>query len=166
MTAHPPHTTTMPATDKQVDLIKLLASTVTLEDAQAVKLQAQMVEGVNMHEASEIITTLKMCPHSFPDGHYAVPVEDKILFFMLSTSRSGAWRGTQFVRRQAGPELFPVRFDGAARVYQMIREYGIRKSLELYGQTIGVCACCGKALTDTESRRIGIGPICLGKLSL
>ena len=32
-----------------------------------------------------------------------------------------------------------------------------------YGHATGVCGCCGRELTDPESVRIGIGPICLKK---
>lgn len=33
----------------------------------------------------------------------------------------------------------------------------------LYGQKYGRCSCCGLMLTNEESRRLGIGPICRGK---
>lgn len=32
-----------------------------------------------------------------------------------------------------------------------------------YGRETGVCACCGRTLTDPESVAAGIGPICAGK---
>lgn len=33
-----------------------------------------------------------------------------------------------------------------------------------FGQLYGVCACCGRTLTDEKSIELGIGPVCAGKL--
>jgi hypothetical protein len=32
-----------------------------------------------------------------------------------------------------------------------------------YGRDTGRCSCCGRLLTDPESVRVGIGPICAGR---
>lgn len=37
------------------------------------------------------------------------------------------------------------------------------KAATLYGQKYGRCSCCGLTLTDPESVRLGIGPICRDK---
>ena len=36
----------------------------------------------------------------------------------------------------------------------------------LYGQRTGVCACCGRTLTNAESIALGIGPVCRAKWGL
>ena len=35
-----------------------------------------------------------------------------------------------------------------------------------YGRASGSCACCGKKLTDEQSMRLGIGPVCAKKYGL
>ena len=37
------------------------------------------------------------------------------------------------------------------------------KAAKLHGMETGSCACCGKKLTNKESIRLGIGPICIQK---
>lgn len=36
-------------------------------------------------------------------------------------------------------------------------------AMEAYGKLLGVCGCCGRSLTDPESRARGIGPECIKK---
>jgi hypothetical protein len=35
-----------------------------------------------------------------------------------------------------------------------------------YGRETGICACCGRTLTNKESIDLGIGPICLDRWGL
>jgi hypothetical protein len=37
------------------------------------------------------------------------------------------------------------------------------KAAKLHGMQTGNCACCGRKLTNKESIRLGIGPICIQK---
>lgn len=67
--------------------------------------------------------------------------------------------------------LYAVRLEGTKWVYAkgiMSRLSATNKlSLEeaaAYGQATGVCAVCGRLLTDPDSIARGIGPICLSKL--
>lgn len=50
---------------------------------------------------------------------------------------------------------------GLATIAQDPREAAIR-----YGQQTGVCACCGRKLTNKASINLGIGPICADKWGL
>lgn len=53
---------------------------------------------------------------------------------------------------------------GAMRV---IREQGVKLTLEeaaSFGHLHGLCAVCGRTLTDPKSVERGIGPVCAGKL--
>lgn len=39
------------------------------------------------------------------------------------------------------------------------------EAVKRYGLELGVCGVCNRQLTNDESRRLGIGPVCLGRLN-
>lgn len=98
-----------------------------------------------------------------PGGRYALPsnTEDaaKIRFFQVDESA-----GYYHVYAQASDELHELRYRAFRTVLQEIVDFGVLESSILYGQNLGVCGRCGRALTDPESRARGIGPVCAEKL--
>lgn len=104
---------------------------------------------------------------SFPDvpaGRYALKTKAGIKFYRVDRPVEGRWAGWTFVSAQASDELHPIK--DPSRVRNILRN--IRKNVmeasALYGREIGCCGVCGRTLTNEESRRIGIGPICREKL--
>lgn len=103
---------------------------------------------------------------------YAVPTEDgHLAFYQVDRPTEGKWAGWVFVKLQTGPTM--QRF-GAIRPDRSVTGPNVIPVLKkilsdpkgacaAYGLNIGKCGICGLPLTNEESRKIGIGPICLGK---
>lgn len=93
-----------------------------------------------------------------PDGRYAVDWNDTQIHFY----RVSRWKGSKRIKlkAQASDTFYPVR--GWAHVKGVLDE--IRKdpraAAERYAEELGQCYACGRTLTDEDSRRKGIGPIC------
>ena len=105
------------------------------------------------------------------NGRYALDIEGKLRFFRVNTPTEGKWEGFTFLK-----EIFGGGGIGQPRE-DAIRNRDIRNSilkaisedsqaLARYGQELGICGNCGLPLTDEESRRIGIGPICRKNLGM
>jgi hypothetical protein len=88
---------------------------------------------------------------------------DRVRFFRVDIPQRGKWIGCVFVKEQAGDDLYPVK--GVAREEKVIRALleDAKAALKLYAEELGSCGICGRTLTDEESRRRGIGPICADK---
>lgn len=96
-----------------------------------------------------------------PDGRYALDTDDGVGFFVIEHGKQGGrWEGRIFVSQQAGDSVFPVK--NPARRAAILEAIAVDPAAALarYGRELGVCGACGRTLTDEESRRIGIGPIC------
>jgi Family of unknown function (DUF6011) len=96
-----------------------------------------------------------------PSGYYALPYplgsEMELHFYRVSR-----YKGSKKIKvqEQAGPSLYPIRHWGRAKdILDAIRE-DPRKAAQTYAEELGQCYHCGRALTDEDSRRKGIGPIC------
>lgn len=108
-------------------------------------------------------------PLPFPPGRYAVltpgeGIDGKLHFFKIDAPTEGRWAGYVFVKEQAGDDLFSVKGERGARVIRLIAE-DARGAMVMYGQEIGKCGHCNRTLTDEESRRNGIGPVCAQKVN-
>lgn len=106
---------------------------------------------------------------SIPAGRYAL-VEDKdgvVRFYQIDKPDEGRWAGRIFVKQLYGsPGQFrKERRYGAAAVsiLELIADDPQGASL-LFGKEAGICGVCGSPLTNEESRALGIGPICRGKM--
>lgn len=95
-----------------------------------------------------------------PDGRYAVDNKDgATAFYRVRVSKSGYVT----VSVMASDEEHELPFAVARSVLQKIEADGVREAMARYGLEIGECGACGRALTDAESRAIGIGPVCRNK---
>jgi hypothetical protein len=101
-----------------------------------------------------------------PEGRYAVTGEDGATkFYRVDRPTEGRWKGYVFVKVQASDELHNVRSREARNsILAKIAADGIQEAMLRYGREIGKCGHCGRTLTNEESRAVGIGPVCRGKM--
>lgn len=110
----------------------------------------------------------RQTPERLPDvaaGHYALDEGiDGVKFYRVSRPKEGKWADRTFVDAQASDDYFPIR--SSASRYQVLAAIAKdpRAALERYGRELGKCGHCGRTLTDDESRKRGIGPVCATKL--
>jgi len=98
------------------------------------------------------------------DGRYAIAIDGKLRFFRVNTPTTGRWAKVTFVNEVfGGGRGEPVR-NRQFRQTLLTSIAADPDALARYGQELGECGVCGRALTDEESRRIGIGPVCREKL--
>lgn len=104
--------------------------------------------------------------HDLPDveaGRYAVEDNGTLKFYQVDRPTEGKWAGYTFVKVQASDDTYPVKGHGRRRVLELIAK-DPKAAMIRYGKEIGSCGKCGRTLTDEESRRMGIGPICAQKM--
>jgi hypothetical protein len=116
----------------------------------------------------ERLLTKPVLGAAIPAGRYAIvtPDElgqvDEIRFYEVDRPERGKWAGAVFVSQHSGPDSWPVRGSAKASVLQSI-SLDPAGACALYGREIGSCGVCGLRLTNEESRRLGIGPVCREK---
>jgi Family of unknown function (DUF6011) len=98
-------------------------------------------------------------PPVVPDGRYAMSMDGVVKFYKVNTPTQGKWRDFTFVEAQASDEFYPVKGALKSIVLGLIA-IDPQAATELYGKALGVCGICGRTLTNEESRKRGIGPIC------
>lgn len=101
-----------------------------------------------------------------PDGYYALRNDEgHVAFYRVSTMppRGQYTRPARWVNRQASDDLHPMTAAQRNYVLAAIRAVGADNAGALYGQEIGSCWVCHRALTDDASRAAGIGPTCAAK---
>lgn len=103
-----------------------------------------------------------------PAGRYALTGADGTTdFYSVDKPTEGKWTGYTFVNLIRSSIRADGRFAqrGAAgqAILARIEAAGPRESMARYGHEIGSCGMCNRTLTDPESIRLGIGPICLAK---
>jgi hypothetical protein len=95
--------------------------------------------------------------------------EGSLTFLKIDRPIKGRWSGFAFVRLVVGGAGVADRLGSQApgRTYQGGAQVVLRNvmadpkaAVARFGQEIGRCGICGLVLTDEESRRIGIGPVC------
>lgn len=95
-------------------------------------------------------------------GSYAIEFEGRLRFFQVETPDNGRWAGWTFVKEQASDEFWPVKGARKGQVLDAIAQDP--EALARYGKELGVCGLCHRTLTDPESRSLGLGPVCRGKV--
>jgi uncharacterized protein DUF6011 len=102
-----------------------------------------------------------------PDGYYATASRsgrNDLDFWKVERPREGKWAGRTFVRRVIGGKPDANTTNMQARLALLaIREAGTKAAALLYATELGLCSACNRHLTDEESRRLGIGPVCREK---
>jgi hypothetical protein len=96
-------------------------------------------------------------------GRYAIPFDGVLKFYRVDRPTEGKWAGRLFLKVCASDNTWPVKDPKTQALVMDAIAVDPFAALCLYGKELGHCGHCGKALTDSESRRLGIGPICRGK---
>jgi hypothetical protein len=107
-----------------------------------------------------------------PSGKYAVPNGDTRLKVQIDNVTSGEWKGWVFVKDAAeygSQKRFGKQAPNSIYVGEIQEQLAKIKAdpiaaMAAYGHLTSTCGRCGRKLEDEESVRIGIGPICLGKM--
>lgn len=78
---------------------------------------------------------------------------------------NGSWKGT--IGAEGYFTALQDFLNEASSVADLLRDFNRdpRSVLRRSGRETGVCAVCGRLLTNPESVRLGIGPICDGRVS-
>lgn len=99
-------------------------------------------------------------PEMLHPGRYAVTGNDGTTdFYHVKESR----RGNLFVLLQTGDNESFVPWANADTILKRIAA-DPKEAMLRYGRELGHCGHCGRTLTNEESREVGIGPICRGKM--
>lgn len=108
------------------------------------------------------VPKVQEAPKKIPQGYYAVtdPLDGVLKFYRVRVPKNGKWQGMSFLSQVSGDNHLSMR-DKAERdrIYGEI-EKDITGALKRFGQEIGQCGHCRKQLTDEDSRKFGIGPVC------
>lgn len=176
----------LPATEKQLDLIrKLCQERISGWTPQGVEHALKRVS-VDRKAASAEITRLLNAPRSsaaqggsstassevsaeqLPAGRYAVHGEKQIRFFAVDRPESGYYAGRVFVDELFGsPGAFRKERRSDAMLLLLVeREGGVAVSRKLFADETEHCYHCGSPLTKPLSRQRGVGPHCFAKYGL
>lgn len=75
--------------------------------------------------------------------------------------------GTEYLGKIMGGKFFAVRECGDERQAEIVATAADpAAAARAYGLRTGSCSCCGRELSDPESIKLGIGPICASKWGL
>jgi hypothetical protein len=136
--------------------------------------------GMSREKASELIEFFKSKPDKprahpaqeslkseipfVPAGRYAVNNAEGILrFYSVDRPTEGRWRGYVFLSVWASDEQHPIKNPETRNAILAEIAKDPKAAAEKFGQELGKCGICARTLTDPESRRIGIGPVCREK---
>lgn len=167
-----------PISEGQISFIQKLCAERGLSEEQEAFIATRLGD-LNRGQAHKVIETMKALPvkasHAarqmerrglvpeVPAGRYALIEDGAVKFFRVDRPTEGRWKGYTFVKAQASDDLYPVKDPVRRNAILAAIKTDIQGSLRLYGQQLGHCGVCGKALTDEYSRAYGIGPVCRSK---
>lgn len=102
-----------------------------------------------------------------PAGRYAIREGGVIKFYAVDHGKVGTkWEGRIFVSVQASNDFYPVRDRAAREAVLTAIALDPTAATILYGQALGQCGFCFKALTRRYSADLGYGPTCADKHGL
>ena len=131
------------------------------------------VDSLTKSEASLVIDVLvkqpikaatNIVPESIPDERYAFMNHDlgKVVFYRVATRKDG-YRLVQKVLGAPGDFRYEAVYNPEASKAAEAIEPDPAFASQLFGRAVGACRVCGSPLTDPDSIRMGIGPVCAGK---
>lgn len=162
------------ATEKQVKFINDLADKREMASEVKDRLLAKLPDFDSKTASKTIEWLLKqpakpqsksnwIVPATIGDGRYAIVVNNEWRFFRIVTRDNGK----RYVQKVLGsPGDFRYVRVSAAEWHMAVNGIATDPALWLmaFGQQVGACGMCGSPLTDPESIRLGIGPVCRGKM--
>ena len=169
------HRVSNPATEKQLEFVKSLVHSRQLDPEYKTEMETliPLIEDQQVPRmvVSRVIDKLKDYPRlpkedmkiteetTLPEaGRYAIEYEGTMRFFKVDRPTSGGWAGFTFLNEQASDDEYPVRGPRRRAILEAL--VNDPDALARYGQEIGVCGKCGRTLTDSLSRELGLGPVC------
>lgn len=143
---------------EEVGLTKAVAS----ETIKWLKQQPRQAHLLNQNPA---VSPAAVAAVDVPAGRYAIENNDGELRFYQVWRPKGP-DASKIVRVYVlhGPDESALYRQAAEGVLNKINEAGVRECAIRYGNEIGACSNCGRRLTNTISRELGIGPICGGRM--
>jgi hypothetical protein len=108
-------------------------------------------------------TPAPILPLLVPEGRYAVDTDEgHLAFYRVKADK----QGVVTVKLQISDELRTLPHKTAMVVMGKIQAAGIEAAMTRYGKELRVCGApmCGRTLTNEDSRKRGIGPICADKM--
>lgn len=134
--------------------------------------------GMTKREASEEIDRLLKQPPvatrgatsepvaDVPAGRYALDkLDGGAAFYQVDRPTEGRWAGYCFVKLLIGApgDWRKERVGNWRSIVSRIAEAGPREAAIRFGMESGYCGRCGSPLSNEESLRLGIGPVCRDK---
>lgn len=101
---------------------------------------------------------VKAAKAQVPDGRYAANVEGgKVRFFLIKEAK-----GFVKISEYASDDLYPRQWGEYAKILGAVIEAGVEEAGRRFGDEMGQCRKCGRALTDEENpyKVYGFGPDC------
>lgn len=163
-----PQAITNPATDKQLDYIRVLVDQKypTVERAQYLDFLDNAV--ISKSRASEIITLLKTLPNVFTQETETHAEDVEVGLYLVDGVAYKVKRavyGSGYLYACPWSEAlqgFGEKEAGAIRKIRASHRMTVEQAGP-YGLAMSACAHCGRDLTDEDSIARGLGPICAGK---
>lgn len=132
---------------------------------------AEVKACANVHNAAKVFIPeppVPPAPSNRDDvlaGRYAIRDEGIVKFYTVDRPTEGRWAGRVFVKRQVSDDLIPLKTWRTTN--EVLDKIAVdpQGAMLLYGEELGVCGICGRTLTNEESRRDKIGPICRQKFA-
>lgn len=98
-------------------------------------------------------------------GRYALTTEEgEMRFFRVARPTEGKYAGRTFLEEQSGDTYEPIRGADAYPFLDKIKADPFGAQIA-YGHATGVCARCGRSLTDPASVEAGMGPECRSRVA-
>jgi len=164
-----PQAISNPATDKQVDFIRVLVAQKYTAEEQTKYMEFLDNAVISKSRASEIITHLKTLPklQSITEMYAANEDVEVGLYRVdgVAYKVKRAVYGSGFLYACPWDEeakCFGQKEAGAIRKIRVSHRM-TAKEAGPYGLAMGACAHCGRDLTDENSIALGLGPVCAGK---
>ncbi|MEU7911406.1 DUF6011 domain-containing protein [Microbispora bryophytorum] len=162
--------TVSPATDRQKELLdRLLVERVHQLSEESVAL---LKSKANRRDMSAVIDSLLRQPKKPTPRPAQPPVQSRVVtvqpgvykkdgeIYEIKRSREGVYRVKQI--RVVGKKV--VRYGALVRPWQFTPADRITEDdASGFGKQYGICAICFRLLSDLESVRLGIGPVCRKK---
>lgn len=133
----------------------------TLTTGQASDAIARAKRTVDRLKATPVVTA--PVATTVKSGHYALVVDGTVKFYRVNTPTEGKWAGYTFVDAQASDDYHKVGREASRKILAAIAA-DPETAMRRYGLELGVCGHCRRTLTNDESRKYGIGPVCRGKM--
>lgn len=160
-----------PATDKQVDYVKALMASRDLDIDTTENLEADLADGLTSSGASAWIDALRSFPYrskdkasgkaELLDGMYKL---DDQIYKVYHTVHGANQQVAKVLMVEPGGGSASFEYVGKRPLRDLTPEHKLSlEDAKAFGVVYGVCCVCGATLTDENSIRNGIGPVCASR---